>query len=425
MIDFRIVRKVPTELVLRAYTYKLIESGFGLSNIIVENMMDVFPSLSDEPCKWDLNKLPIDKIQSVLKNQDILPNEIYFFKQDYDKIDFSSNDYKLFPDIFTGVKNVSFDNGGLIVMEYFKSQIYSLFNDKGIGISDYCHDLELGTNGLVSLRHSDDNSGFWEILQYDGNKLESFDTYLSPDEFPFIRNRDIIPEMFPLGSFPIPENYSPKNISKEDVINELAKNEYYFRYLTNYYYDNEELALVAVDSNILAFTLLSERLQNKKEFVVKLIARNEKNQLLYPYLENSFKKDIEIIKLCVSGNPRIIESFKPVNDKELLLIAVRKDCSVLKYADTKLLQDKDFMLNVVRLNGIAIEFASDKLRNDKSLALEAVKNNGFALKFVSDELKDDKDVVLEAVKNKKHAIDYASENLKNHEEFDDIDELPF
>lgn len=337
MIDFNLIRKKPTQVELRAYLYQLISSGFGLTDVIIENIKKQFPLLGDNPYEWDLNQLSVSNIESILGQNssdddynrlvdsigienidyqpDLIPKEIFLFKTDYEKIVLTSNDYKVIPKIFTGVANASFDKGGLIVMEYFKSQILELYNSKGEGLTEYCHDINLGTEGLVLLRDSDDNSGRWHLLQYDGSKLKfdnkkTFGPFESPSDFPDIRERDIIPEMFPFGEFPIPENYPPQNLCNEDVINELVKNEYNYRYLSDYYHDNEELAIYAVDSNIFAFTLLSDKLQSNKDFVVKLIARNKKNQGLYSYLNNSFKKDIEIIKLCVSENPHIIENIE-------------------------------------------------------------------------------------------------------------------
>ncbi|HPQ35187.1 MAG TPA: DUF4116 domain-containing protein [Tenuifilaceae bacterium] len=423
MIDFNLIRKKPEPVELRAYLYQIISSDFGLADVVVDNMRKQFPILGDNPYEWDLNKLKNSGIKIALENECLLPNEIYFFKKNYQKVDLASNDYRLIPEIFTEVMQVSFDNGGLIVMECFGSQIYKLFNSNGKSLSDYCHDLDLGMDGKVLLRSSENNGGMWELLQYDGHVLnfaeeKLFGPFDSPSDFPSIRNRDLIPEMFSLGEFPIPENYPPQNLTRNDVIKELAKNEYYYRYLSEHYSDDEELAIYAVDSNVLAFTLLSHRLQSNKELVIELINRKCRNKSLYDYLNDSFKKDMEIIKLCLSGKPRIIKNIgKPVTDKELLLLAIQKDGGVLKYAEPKLLNDKDFMQSVVRVNGEAIRLASEELKNDKTIAIEAVKENGFALQYVSDELKNDKDVVIEAVKNRKYAIDYASPNLQNDREF--------
>ncbi|MDX9848274.1 MAG: DUF4116 domain-containing protein [Tenuifilaceae bacterium] len=445
MIDFNLIRKKPEPIEIRAYLYQIISSRFGLSDVIIEKMKEKFPSLSDNHNDWDLNQLEIPDIENLLNDkttdeecedmEDIsgienihfqprfIPDEIFFFKKDYEQINYASNDYKSIPIIFTSVIQVSFDYGGLIEMECFESQISILFDSNGYQLEEYCHDIDLGTDGLVLLRFSKNDGGIWHLYRYNGQYLddcdgEIFGPFDSPSDFPSIRNRDLIPEMFSLGEFPIPENYPPQNLTRNDVIKELAKNEYYYRYLAEHYSDDEELAIYAVDSNVLAFTLLSHRLQSNKEFVIELINRKSRNKSLYDYLNDSFKKDMEIIKLCVSGKPRIIKNIgKPVTDKELLLLAIQKDGGVLKYAEPKLLNDKDFIHSVVRVNGEAIRLASEELKNDKSLAIEAVKENGFALQYVSDELKNDKDVVIEAVKNRKYAIDYASPNLQNDREF--------
>lgn len=445
MIDFNLIRKKPEPIEVRAYLYQIINSGFGLSDVITEKMKEKFPSLSDNHNDWDLNQLEITDIENLLNDkttdeeceemEDItgienihfqprfIPDEIFYFKKDYEQINFVSNNYKSIPNIFTGVIQVSFDYGGLIEMECFESQISILFDSNGNQLADYCHDINLGTDGLVLLRYLKNDGGIWHLYRYNGQYLDDCDgenlgSYDSPSGFSSIRDRDLMPEMFPLGEFPIPENYPPQNLTRDDVIKELAKNEYYYRYLAEHYSDDEELAIYAVDTNVLAFTLLSHTLQSNKEFVVQLIKRKKRNKWLFNYLHEDFKKDLEIIKLCVSDNPSIIKNIgKPVTDKELLLLAIQKDGGVLKYAEPKLLNDKNFMHSAVRVNGEAIRLASEELKNDKSIAIEAVKENGFALQYVSDELKNDKGVVIEAVKNRKYAIDYASPNLQNDREF--------
>jgi hypothetical protein len=445
MIDFNILRKKPDAIEIRAYLYQIIGSNLGLSDVIIEKTKVKFPGLDDNPYDWDLNQLKIEDIENILDQKPtneeyegivdsigieniyfqprLIPDEIFFFKKDYEKVDLASDDYKSIPKIFTSVIQVSFDYGGLIEMECFESQISILFDSNGYQLEEYCHDIDLGTDGLVLLRFSKNDGGIWHLYRYNGQYLddcdgEIFGPFDSPSDFPSIRGRDLIPEMFPLGEFPIPQNYPPQNLTRDDVIKELAKNEFYYRYIAEHYSDDEELAIYAVDSNILAFTLLSHRLQSNKEFVVKLINRKKRNKFIYNYLDDKLKKDMEIIKLCVIESPSIIKNArKPVTDKELLLLAIQKDESVLKYAEPNLLHDKDFMLRAVRVNGNAIRFASKELKNDKSLVIEAVKKNGFALEYVSEELRDEKDVVIEAVKNRKYAIDYASPNLKNDREF--------
>ena len=55
--------------------------------------------------------------------------------------------------------------------------------------------------------------------------------------------------------------------------------------------------------------------------------------------------------------------------------------------------------------------------NNKEKVLIAVKKHGFNLKYASDELKDDKETVLEACKNDIDAFYYASKSLKEDEKF--------
>ena len=56
------------------------------------------------------------------------------------------------------------------------------------------------------------------------------------------------------------------------------------------------------------------------------------------------------------------------------------------------------------------------LITDRELVLEAVKRNGSALKYASDTLNADPEVMLEAVRNDGNALEYASEELQNDPE---------
>lgn len=55
--------------------------------------------------------------------------------------------------------------------------------------------------------------------------------------------------------------------------------------------------------------------------------------------------------------------------------------------------------------------------NNKEKVLIAVKKHGWNLKYASNKLKDDPEVVLEAIKNDIEAFDYVSDRLKTDEEF--------
>ncbi len=373
MVDFNLVRKEPNSLEVRAYLYKILCDSFGLSVTLRELFKKEFPVLDDDVSKWDLNTITEFDIRRILKEQDLMPDEIFYFKKGYDPDVISDNDYKSLPEIYTRVCQVSFDKGGLIVLELYNSQIYLLFDAKGNCLLDRCHDLRLGTNGIVLMRTS--KSIFWEMTQYNDesfNDREIFGPLDSPSDFPDIGRRDIIAEMLPADTFKKIKYDQSKILTNEEVELELKNNSESYHFLQKYYYDNEALAFIAVNSNLYAFTFLSVRLQYDKEYVIKLITARKENQRLYDYLNDELKADIEIVKLCIKDNPDIIRNIAPVSDRELMEEALKDHVFNLVYASDDLKADKKLVLSLVRKDWRVLREASKVLLSDRDFIAESI-----------------------------------------------------
>lgn len=371
MIDFKLVRKEPNSLEIRAFLYQILTDSFGLSKNLREDFKKELPFLDDNVSNWDLNTISETDIKRIY-GEEYLPNEIFYFKEsNYDSI--SQIDYKAFPQIFTRVCEVSFDKGGLIVMELYSSQIYLLFDANGKCLYDPCNDLSLGANGKAMLRTTE--SCFWELMQYNGEYLERIDffgPFDEPRDFPDITGRDIIPEMLPVGTFN-KNNYDlSKTMTNGEVKMELKNQSESYHFLQKYYSDNEKLAFLAVNSNLYAFTFLSKRLQDDKVFVTKLIIAKKENQRLYDFLNDELKADIEIVKLCIKDNPGIIRNIAPVSDRELMEEALKDHVFNLEYASDDLKADKKLVLGLVRKDWRVLREASKVLLSDRDFIAESI-----------------------------------------------------
>ena len=372
MIDFKLVRKEPNSLEIRAYLYQILTDSFGLSKSLKEHFMKELPFLDDNVSNWDLNTISETDLKMIY-GEEYLPNEIFYFKKEYNHDSISQIDYKAFPQIFTDVCDVSFDKGGLIVMELYSSQIYLLFDANGNCLFDHCNDLRLGANGKSMLRTTE--SCYWELMQYNGEYLERidfFDPFDEPRDFPDITGRDIIPEMLPVGTFNKNNYDQSKTMTNEEVKMELKNQSESYHFLQKYYSDNEKLALLAVNSNLYAFTFLSKRLQDDKVFVTKLITAKKENQRLYDFLNDELKADIEIVKLCITNNPGIIRNIAPVSDRELMEEALKGHVFNLKYASDDLKADKTLVLGLVRKDWRVLREASKVLLSDSAFIAEAI-----------------------------------------------------
>jgi hypothetical protein len=105
-----------------------------------------------------------------------------------------------------------------------------------------------------------------------------------------------------------------------------------------------------------------------------------------------------------------------LDSKDFILVAMKKDESILEYVSEKLKDDKELILAAVSKNGGALQYASEELKADKAIVIAALSNQGSALEFASDDLKSDKDVVLIALLEDASPLEYVSDNLKRDRE---------
>merc|ERR1712187_100541 len=67
------------------------------------------------------------------------------------------------------------------------------------------------------------------------------------------------------------------------------------------------------------------------------------------------------------------------DDKAIVLAAITQNPNALRF--TSLVDDRDVVLMAVRSNGMLLEFASEELRRDHEVVLAAICNNPRAKRF--------------------------------------------
>ena len=87
-----------------------------------------------------------------------------------------------------------------------------------------------------------------------------------------------------------------------------------------------------------------------------------------------------------------------LEDRELTLVAVRKNGRLLEYCNEVFESDTEVVLAAVQQSGLALKFASEKLRNTLEIDIAAVQQNGLSLALVGPAFRDHKIVVLQAIK---------------------------
>ena len=468
MINFNIVKKLPGEPELRAYMYQLLDKPSLPEAVRIylerdypeyygkrQNKIDIsysstfedILSETDIPNKIDISdsstKIFVDSLSETdmrnilnVRFEDLiilheyldennlwedpcpiymgsfLPEIIFFFNT----VENPFIDYTQAPQLFTGIKQVSFEKGGMIVFEKFCGWDGDiLFNKKGEELLNY-GEIELGLNGGVFQKFPWNGYDIYYlkarklVRTYGGDDYWASDHDYRRRSFVFLENRDVIKEMYPI-KFPDVISNGLNSITNARIKTLLSSNDSNYRYLVKYYKNDEELAACAVKSNKLAFTLLSKKLRNNKQFVLKLLAENNH---IYLLLSQKLKKDSDVLLRIDRYYYFMFPALAPVSRRKLMLKAVKHEGVLLKYASRQLKNDRAIVLAAITQNWEAFQFASAGLKRDTDITLFAVRKNGLALAFASDVLKNNKKVVFKAVSQNWEALKYASEKMKEN-----------
>jgi hypothetical protein len=257
--------ETPSAFLTRKYFFQLLYSDFGLADLLREKILQ--SSLSEE----ELSDIFIDE---VLNSLELIPEFFYFFSNEN-----LETSHSVDSEIYTDIFKITFDQGGLLIMECYRNQIYVLCNANGDSITDYCHDLDVGLNGLIHYRLSDRNYDFESALfrketgqlvpvvletniihNFVQNGLNwkrdylpfQFEPYLSDGEFEFLQGRGDLTWL--------------KEALKNNEVNWVCA-----PWLIEKYHSDKELALAAIKSDYKVFSLLHKDLQHDVEILREFI----------------------------------------------------------------------------------------------------------------------------------------------------------
>jgi hypothetical protein len=302
--------------------------------------------------------------------------------------------------LFTDIMGVSFDAGGLIVMECFGSQIYELYTADGKLITGPCHDLELLPEGKFLERSSDSRPGFYVSKYY--NELDYVDGCISYGDLDSnailhlaISGRDRIlfegDEMLRVETFDPPKTTSEaSDILSSDSCNYVTSPD-----LVRYYHNNRALAMQAIEKDPYAFTLLSASLQKDSEILRCLLFQPScyVDSFIYEY-----KMDVagvltedEILNFVSNGKLSILllpDLF--FHKRDMVLAALKEDRyntkEIIEKTPEFIRDDEEIMMLAVTHDFHALQFASDRLKRQRELVLTAIKNEKY-LRVEENEIK--------------------------------------
>lgn len=439
------IKRVKSDInYLRAYLFQLMNDDFRFSescrgefetknkNIEELSEIEIFEFLRNE---FEISRIPLESTNYI---------EFYHFNDIDCNLDFTN-----YPELFTDIRQISFDQGGLVVFELYGTQIYKLFNSKGQYITGPCHDLDILINGKFIRRDSDNSGGFhlskYNLLTDSVYHINSFSDF-GDEAFEFLSTdtRDRLQiEIGKLGTDRI-ENFNvPK--SKNDaklILQESNCNWITSPELVRYYEKDKELALLAVSREPLAYSLLSSELMLDESIQKVLCLSTNWNLLFYIkewnlVIENILTLDELCIVIKNNRNLLSVLSNNFLSNVECILAAMNNEVSNIKFADDLLKKDSGFALTVLKLYGEALEYLDESIKDNKEIVLEAVKNNYTAFEYCSESLRKNEDFICEAYKlnhNIMHFIDdktikqskrLQDLNIDYKSREDDEDDLPF
>lgn len=156
--------------------------------------------------------------------------------------------------------------------------------------------------------------------------------------------------------------------------------------------DNNNILLNIINNNykginnfVIFFRSISNRLKNDYNFILEVV---KKDGLIFPELNDNFKKDKKIIFNALSNNKYI-----------------------LSYLDQILY--KDFILDFIDYKLIDYDFLNEIFKSDKDIIFKLIKQEPEIYKYIIDELKNDKDIILEIINKNSSLLKYATDSFYN------------
>lgn len=167
-----------------------------------------------------------------------------------------------------------------------------------------------------------------------------------------------------------------------------------------------------LNNKCIRFLEIADKLKNDRELSLLAVKKNGTN---FKYINSEFYKDRDIIvaalKYKYADFEHIFENIPSeiLNETEIAEYCLKHDFKTLKYLEPHYADNKELL---IKINVVSLEYMSERLKKDREIVLHCVSQLGHKLQFASTDFQDDYDVVLVAVKNEGDALRYASERLR-------------
>ncbi|WP_422133559.1 DUF4116 domain-containing protein [Endozoicomonas sp. ALD040] len=141
----------------------------------------------------------------------------------------------------------------------------------------------------------------------------------------------------------------------------------------------------------------------------------QQNPNVFRYISDEFKDDIEIAKSAIGQQGLSLKyaSARFKKDRVLVMLAIKSDGCALKYAGTDLKNDPDVVMAATRRHFDAFHYAGQTVKNNKTLLRILIEENPKVMDFAPESLKNDKDFVLPLLSRDVRIYEYLGEELKS------------
>lgn len=248
-------------------------------------------------------------------------------------------------------------------------------------------------------------------LQYENISQQEALMLLSSDHFiiHLLPNKILNDEQFLLLAF---KNDQHAYIFVQ-IIERLQKNEsnnMKEKELLNNLVNNKELMLNIINQDSETIFYVSERLKNDKDIALLAVKKDGNNLKYLTNLKDNYEIVLEAVKQ--SGEALVYASKRLKNNRVIALTAINNNCNSYKFLSKQLSNDRILASLCIKENGLLIQYLPTKLSKNKELNLLAVEENYLAMSLINTSLINDKCIALKALKNNEHAWYYIGEELK-------------
>ena len=198
--------------------------------------------------------------------------------------------------------------------------------------------------------------------------------------------------------------------------------------------EDAEICFEVFQKEVYPEQFLPEKVKQNQNFILKVLKSDEEygfdllnyqgwSELVLNHMGKD--RDFALAALRINGlllkyiaqrKDKSITYKNLLEDREVILTAVKNHGSALQYVPDLLKYDPEIVLEAVKNFGNAIKYVKDRFGNDKKLFLVAVANSGSALEHADEILKKDRELVVCALENYGRTLQYAHESLKKDKE---------